>query len=113
MARRQIQVALETILRRLPDYEVDHTRLVRAETIGVTYGTFAMPITFTPGPRLLSLTLLRISAGTMADEPFIDTHIHFWDHSVEGLEWAWLKSGFTFRRWEGSGDAGRAALLAA
>jgi predicted TIM-barrel fold metal-dependent hydrolase len=38
----------------------------------------------------------------MADEPFIDTHIHFWDHSVDGLEWAWLRSGFKFRRWEGS-----------
>src|SRR5690606_14673628 len=32
LARRQIQVALEAILRRLPDYEVDHDRLVRAET---------------------------------------------------------------------------------
>jgi predicted TIM-barrel fold metal-dependent hydrolase len=40
----------------------------------------------------------------MADEPFVDTHIHFWDHSVEGLEWAWLKSGYTFRRWEGSDE---------
>jgi predicted TIM-barrel fold metal-dependent hydrolase len=38
----------------------------------------------------------------MADEPFIDVHIHYWDHSVDGLEWAWLKSGYTFRRWEGS-----------
>ena len=51
LARRQIHVALRAILRRMPDYEVDHDRLVRAETIGVTYGTFAMPITFTPGPR--------------------------------------------------------------
>jgi predicted TIM-barrel fold metal-dependent hydrolase len=40
----------------------------------------------------------------MADEPFIDTHIHFWDHSVAGLEWSWLKSGYTFRRWEGSDE---------
>jgi cytochrome P450 len=54
LARRQIKVALATILRRLPDYEVDHSRLVRAETIGVTYGTFAMPITFTPGRRILA-----------------------------------------------------------
>jgi predicted TIM-barrel fold metal-dependent hydrolase len=35
----------------------------------------------------------------MADEPFIDTHIHFWDHSVPGLEWAWLQPGYTFRKW--------------
>jgi len=53
-ARRQINVALRSVLRRMPDYEVDHDRLVRAETIGVTYGTFAMPITFTPGHRVLS-----------------------------------------------------------
>ena len=38
----------------------------------------------------------------MADEPFVDTHAHFWDHSVEGLDWAWLKPDFKFRRWEGS-----------
>ena len=54
LARRQIQIALRTLLRRLPDYVIDHERLVRAETIGVTYGTFAMPITFAPGPRVLS-----------------------------------------------------------
>jgi cytochrome P450 len=54
LARRQIQIALRTLLRRLPDYSIDHARLVRAETIGVTYGTFAMPITFTPGPRVFS-----------------------------------------------------------
>lgn len=40
----------------------------------------------------------------MSDEPFVDTHIHFWDHAVDGLEWAWLKSGFKFRRWEGSDE---------
>jgi cytochrome P450 len=54
LARRQIQVALAAVLRRLPDFQVDHSRLVRAETIGVTYGTFAMPITFTPGRRVLA-----------------------------------------------------------
>jgi predicted TIM-barrel fold metal-dependent hydrolase len=40
----------------------------------------------------------------VADEPFIDCHIHFWDHSVEGLQWAWLRSGYTFRRWTGSAE---------
>jgi predicted TIM-barrel fold metal-dependent hydrolase len=38
----------------------------------------------------------------MADEPFIDTHIHFWDRSVTDLEWSWLKPGFSFRHWESS-----------
>lgn len=40
----------------------------------------------------------------MADDPFIDAHVHFWDHGVEGLDWAWLKPGFTFRKWEGSAE---------
>lgn len=53
LARRQIEIALRTILRRLPDFRVDHARRVPAETIGVTYGMFAMPITFTPGPTVL------------------------------------------------------------
>ena len=53
-ARRQILLTLRTVLRRMPDYEVDYERLVKAETIGVTYGTFSLPARFTPGPRLLS-----------------------------------------------------------
>ena len=54
LARTQIQVALRTILNRLPDYEIDRDHLVPAETIGVTYGTFSMPIRFTPRQRILS-----------------------------------------------------------
>jgi cytochrome P450 len=51
LARRQILVALRAVLRRMPDYAIDHDRVVRAETIGVTYGTFALPATFPPGER--------------------------------------------------------------
>lgn len=25
----------------------------------------------------------------------IDTHVHFWDHRVEGMRWVWLEPGFT------------------
>jgi predicted TIM-barrel fold metal-dependent hydrolase len=39
-----------------------------------------------------------------ADEPLIDTHVHFFDHSVDGLEWSWLAPGFSYRRWESSGS---------
>ncbi len=53
-ARRQILLALRAVLRRLPDYSIDHEHLVKAETIGVTYGTFALPARFTPGPRVLT-----------------------------------------------------------
>ena len=35
----------------------------------------------------------------MADEPYVDTHIHFWDKSVDGLQWAWLEPGYQFRKW--------------
>jgi cytochrome P450 len=51
LARRQILLALRGVLRRLPDYEIDRDRVVRAETIGVTYGSFALPATFTPAER--------------------------------------------------------------
>jgi predicted TIM-barrel fold metal-dependent hydrolase len=31
-------------------------------------------------------------------EPLTDTHVHFWDRSVDGLRWAWLEPGFTHPR---------------
>ena len=40
-----------------------------------------------------------VGGTRMADEPFVDTHIHFWDKSVDGLRWAWLEPGFSFRKW--------------
>lgn len=39
----------------------------------------------------------------MPDEPFVDAHVHFWDRSAVGLEWAWLDSGFSAYRFD-SGD---------
>lgn len=33
-----------------------------------------------------------------ADAGFVDTHVHFWDHSVDGLRWAWLEPGFDHPR---------------
>jgi len=34
----------------------------------------------------------------MADEPFVDAHVHFFDHDVEGLRWRWLEPGFEHPR---------------
>lgn len=51
LARRQILCALQGVLRRLPDYEIDHDAIVKAETIGVTYGTFALPARFPAAER--------------------------------------------------------------
>ncbi len=36
----------------------------------------------------------------MTHEPFVDAHVHFWDRSVEELEWAWLDSGFSAYRFD-------------
>jgi cytochrome P450 len=54
LARRQIAVALQAVLRRMPDYEIDLDHAERAETIGVTYGMFAMPAHFGAGERWFS-----------------------------------------------------------
>ena len=51
LARAQIRAALEGVLRRLPDYEVDDEHAVRAETVGIAYGMFALPATFAAGER--------------------------------------------------------------
>ena len=32
---------------------------------------------------------------------FVDTHVHFWDHSVEGLHWRYLDPGFDHPRLKG------------
>jgi cytochrome P450 len=51
VARKQIIHALTAVLERMPDYVVDRDRVTHAETIGVVYGHFSIPMTFTPGPR--------------------------------------------------------------
>ena len=51
LARRQIELALEGVLRRLPDYEIDHDVMVRPETVGIAYGVYALPARFTPGQK--------------------------------------------------------------
>jgi predicted TIM-barrel fold metal-dependent hydrolase len=33
--------------------------------------------------------------------PFVDAHVHFWDHSVTGLDWPWLRPGFAHPRLKG------------
>jgi len=52
LARKEILTALRLVLHRIPDFEVDHPRVKRAETIGVTYGCFSLPATFPAGERV-------------------------------------------------------------
>ena len=50
LARLEGRVALEEVMRRLPDYRVDATGLVRVHSTNVR-GFAALPITFTTGRR--------------------------------------------------------------
>ena len=54
LARRQIQVALQAVLSRLPEYSIDHDNATRAETVGIVYGMFSLPAHFPPGERWFS-----------------------------------------------------------
>jgi cytochrome P450 len=46
-----MRVALEALLQRLPDYVIDVSAIQPADTVGVVFGHFSIPMTFTPGPR--------------------------------------------------------------
>ena len=50
LARMEGKVAVEEILRRIPDYEVDHESKVRFHSSNVT-GWRSLPVTFSPGQR--------------------------------------------------------------
>jgi cytochrome P450 len=43
---------LTTVLRRMPDFQVNVDRCVRFPTVPVNDGWVSTPVTFTPGPRL-------------------------------------------------------------
>ena len=57
VARKDLQLSLRRILERMPDYEIDRDAVVHAETIGVVYGYFSIPMTFTPGSRLQPIAI--------------------------------------------------------
>jgi cytochrome P450 len=52
LARLEVKVMLQQILRRLPDYTVDESKLELHHDVGIAYGYEAVPIRFTPGDRL-------------------------------------------------------------
>lgn len=54
LAQAEMTVLLEEVLRRLPDYRIDASRVVRYPTIPLVNGYIAMPATFSPGVRVLS-----------------------------------------------------------
>ncbi len=54
LAPAEMRLLLEEVLRRMPDYEMDHEAVVRYPTIPLINGWIAMPATFTPGRPVLS-----------------------------------------------------------
>ncbi len=52
IARAEMRIVLEEVLRRLPDFEIDEAAIVYPQTIGIVFGYVNVPATFTPGPRL-------------------------------------------------------------
>ncbi len=44
-----MRIALAAVLERLPDYVIDIDAIRPADTVGVVFGHFAIPMTFTPG----------------------------------------------------------------
>lgn len=51
LARRQMEVALTGLLRRIPDYEIDYKNARRPETVGIVYGMYSLPVRFSAGER--------------------------------------------------------------
>jgi cytochrome P450 len=49
LARLEVKVMIEQLLRRLPDYDVDESELTIHPDVGVSYGYEAVPLRFTPG----------------------------------------------------------------
>ena len=50
LARLEMRVVLEEVLRRLPDFVIDEDRVDYPDTIGIVNGIVREPATFTPGP---------------------------------------------------------------
>ncbi len=49
--RLEFQIALEEVLRRMPDYTIGLDEIRPSPDVGTTYGRLAIPMTFKPGPR--------------------------------------------------------------
>jgi cytochrome P450 len=51
LGRLEFRVALEEVLRRMPDYDIDLERVVMAPSVGITYGRIRIPMSFPAGRR--------------------------------------------------------------
>lgn len=53
LARLELRLLIDEVLRRIPDYMIDAAAIVRYA--GITRGIAALPATFTPAPKVMSL----------------------------------------------------------
>jgi len=70
LAPAEMTVLLEEVLRRMPDFAIDESKVVRYPTIPLVNGYIAMPASFTPGPTVLTGfdARLPVPADTPAGE---------------------------------------------
>jgi cytochrome P450 len=54
LARQEFIVVMDEVLRRMPDYAIDHSATHRYPDVGLMYGFQGMPATFTPGLPVLA-----------------------------------------------------------
>ncbi|MGH2780426.1 MAG: cytochrome P450, partial [Thermoleophilaceae bacterium] len=51
LARAELQILLEEVLDRMPDYEIEHAGVEPTASAGTVFERVRIPISFTPGPR--------------------------------------------------------------
>jgi cytochrome P450 len=59
LARTEIEVLLDEVLRRMPDFEVDESALEKYDSLGIVNGYKNMPASFTPGPVIGSTVRIQ------------------------------------------------------
>ena len=52
LARLEMRIVLEEVLKRLPDFSIDEAAVEHPDTIGIVNGIVREPASFTPGPQL-------------------------------------------------------------
>lgn len=55
LARLELRVVIQEVLRRMPDYRIDEDAASQYPDVGIVAGWQTIPVTFTPGPRELPL----------------------------------------------------------
>lgn len=52
LARLELRMALDEVLRRIPDFHIEESGVIEAQHVGIVFGRLALPAVFTPNERL-------------------------------------------------------------